>query len=138
MTSADAGTYGVGVEIGEKSGLGQADSCSRLVRHLAQLAGEEPARLARIGLNQAQLHWQRAEIEASLTELEAALVYCEKTENPNQLGAALCYRGIALATVGKLGEARASLQRCLEVLPADHDLYTTVAREALGRLDERL
>jgi len=96
----------------------------------------EPTLAARLGLTRAHLHWGRAHFEASLVEIEAALPYCERVEGTELLGAALCLKGVTLASAGKPGPARVCLRRSLLANPTRNGRIAHMAREALSSLDE--
>ncbi len=105
------------------------------LNQLAQMSGDEPERAARLGINHAQLHWQRNELEATLTELEATLVYCELATDKSYLAAALLYQGLVLKAMGSYGPARQALERCLEVAPYNVEHVTAAARRILSTLE---
>lgn len=95
----------------------------------------EPALAARLRLTHAHLHWGRAHFEASLVEIDAALSYCARIEGTELLGAALCLKGVTLASAGKPRAARVCLQRSLLANPTENGRIALKAREALARLD---
>lgn len=118
--------------------LANADYCLSFLEQLAQLGGNEPERAARIGINRAQLHWERAEVEATLTELEAALVHAELAKDKSFLTTALYYQGLALATAGQPSAAREALERCRTVAPPGEEHFVAGAEVLLCNLEELL
>ncbi len=115
--------------------FGEVEPWLERAQQFIQRGEGEPILAARLRLTHAHLHWGRAQLDASLVEIEAALAYCEQVEGSEFLGAALCLQGVTLASAGKPGPARACLQRSLEVNPTGSERIALMATEALTRLD---
>ncbi len=116
----------------------KASSCLSFLGLIAELGGDQPDRLAQIGLYRAQSHWHANEIEAALTELEANLVYCELTSDKSILTSTLFCQALALEKLNKYGPAREAAERCIEVAPMSEELIPAAARALLVRLAELL
>ncbi len=92
-----------------------------LAQSLIEGGAGDPTLAARLGIVRAQFFWQQAQIEPCLVELEAALLFCDAAGDRGLRGCALFLRGVTLATVGRLGEARLSFEECLVLLPGSRE-----------------
>ncbi len=117
--------------------LANVDLYLKVAESLATTGRSNPALAARIGMARAQLYWQQANIEACLTEVNAALIYCEVAGDNGMTGAVLFLKGVTLATTGTPSGARRCLERSLTLLPgSSHHWVTRMAEFTLEGLDE--